>query len=344
MTRLGRLAGASLAALLVLSTVAGAVAVPVVAADDPTFEDQLIPGHQNETVEIVISVDDSDPVNLSIGSEEEGFLATAVVADRDGDGTVTVELDLSEAGDPGPNYAAPYLSVSEGDRMWEATQETEAIETPLPPATYQLTLGPMDDPDSIGSLAVNEAPDDSPSEPAVPNRFDYEGEGIALTNGSERTISGQTELEPGSKLLVRLDLGGADTGTPYLIEDDPTVGENGSFTATFDLRAVPAVSLGDVTLLDDGRELASADVVVTEADSNESAAGAPASCPGATTTEPADGDDAESGGADDPSGDEAERGGDDGTGDDSDSFPVVPAAFAGGTVVLGGAAVAYRLR
>lgn len=81
------------------------------------------------------------------------------------------------------------------------------------------------------------APEDGFSEPteeadSAPVSFEGDGSPTLAATGNA-TLSGTTEADPGSEITVRIR--NADEGTAFLKSRAATVGEDGSFTVTYDL-------------------------------------------------------------------------------------------------------------
>lgn len=251
-----------LAALVVGAAVAG-LAPGVAAADGPEFEKVIVVADHDETAAIPMTVPGDDPVRVSVGSEDVNFRVTASVVDADGDGSVVLRLDASAAGagDPGS-----YLSVSDGDDLRNATQHTDDIEPPLAGGDYDLSLGPDDDPADVATLVLEEPSDDRPNRL---NRTDddrstttlsvdgttlvYEGDELELEAAADRVVHGETHLDAGTEVTVRLRSTGK---SPFLETADATVTEYGTFEATFDLSDVSPNTTFEASVRGDGRRLA----------------------------------------------------------------------------------------
>jgi PGF-CTERM protein len=170
----------ALAALAVTVAAAAPVAGTAAAADEsPAFENGTVAVVSGETAEVPVSVPETNgSARVTVGSEATNFVAHATVVDADGDGTVTLAFDTGAAG---TTDAAPYLRVSDGDELRDATQETDRRASPLAPAEYDLRLGPAGDPVDVGTLVVESA---STSEPTTPEATDDDA---ATTDGATTT-------------------------------------------------------------------------------------------------------------------------------------------------------------
>lgn len=252
----------ALALLLVVSAAAPLAGAAAGASGHAEFEDSVVRGGQEETVEIPIAVS-GDAVRVTVGSEDVNFVAHATVADADGDSTVTLRLDMATAGN---GDASSYLSVPGGDALRSASQETPEIEPPLDAGSYDLSLGPPEDPMDIATLIV-EAPSDrgpnyinrttsADARTTTPGKngttLVYEGDELELAAEPGQTVRGETALAPGTELDVRL----RSLGENFFVEaDHVTVSQYGTFEATFDLTGVEPGTTFEVDVRGDGRRL-----------------------------------------------------------------------------------------
>ena len=74
------------------------------------------------------------------------------------------------------------------------------------------------------------------AEPPAEASFVREGDRLTLAKASEQVVRGETDLDAGETVLVRMHSGGA---TPFIKSRAATVRENGTFRATFDMSGVP---------------------------------------------------------------------------------------------------------
>lgn len=84
---------------------------------------------------------------------------------------------------------------------------------------------------------------------AEPPRFVYEGEQLAFEPAPEQPVRGETDLEPGTELAVRLRSTGEN---PFLKSRSATVDDSGAFEATFDLSDVDEGTTFEVVITRDG--------------------------------------------------------------------------------------------
>jgi PGF-CTERM protein len=82
---------------------------------------------------------------------------------------------------------------------------------------------------------------------------DHGGEAVTLVTDPNATVTGETSLDPGSNLTVRLRSTGE---SPFLLTDETAVREDGRFTATFDLSEMPDGANATLTVRADGERLA----------------------------------------------------------------------------------------
>ncbi|WP_226012250.1 BGTF surface domain-containing protein [Halomicrobium salinisoli] len=107
----------------------------------------------------------------------------------------------------------------------------------------------------------------------------YDGDRVTIENGPAATIEGATDLDAGTRLVVRVT--SADTSAPFFKTIETTVEEGGRFTATGDFSDVAAGVNTTVEVRRDGEVLAKADgeIVPCESDCTptESESDAPSS-------------------------------------------------------------------
>lgn len=92
----------------------------------------------------------------------------------------------------------------------------------------------------------------------------YDGDEISLSAGEGQVIRGETSLEPGSTVLVRIR--SENPESPFLSRPEAEVGEDGEFSVSVDLSDVDPGSAATVSVHHDGEELAAADAHVGECD------------------------------------------------------------------------------
>lgn len=108
------------------------------------------------------------------------------------------------------------------------------------------------------------------STPAAPDgtTIDHDGDGLTLENDPGQVVSGTTDLDAGSELVVRLR---STNGTsPFIVQANATVGEDGRFEATVDLSNVAADTPFAVSVRHDDEELANESGLVVEGSVPES--------------------------------------------------------------------------
>lgn len=71
-----------------------------------------------------------------------------------------------------------------------------------------------------------------------PGSFTYDGDTLLVANASGATISGETSLDTGTEVTVRIR-SSSGSSAQFLKTDTATVAENGTFSATFDFHGVP---------------------------------------------------------------------------------------------------------
>ncbi|WP_436908285.1 BGTF surface domain-containing protein [Halosimplex marinum] len=289
---------ALLVATLVTSPLAGVVAAGAPAT--PSFEETITTARQGETAEITINATGSegDGIRFAVGdadADDQNFEARATVADADGDGTVVVRFDTAAVDEGGPES---YLTVADGDAIDNRT-ELAGTDDPLAPTAYDLSLGDPADPAAIGTLALlsadGESAEDDGSdgadgsdETATPRPLhdgttvDTNGDGkVVVDAAAQQTITGETTLDPGTTLSVRVT--SRSSSSPFLMQVETTVDDDGTFAASFDFGDVSAGTPFEVTVRGDGEGLAEAYGRVTDCEGDCPTA-TPAGGEGSTAT------------------------------------------------------------
>lgn len=227
------------AAFVLLGATGPLLGVAAASGDGPVFEKTIVLVNRGEVAEVGIAVPAGDTVQVSIGSREANYLVRANVTDADGDGSVTLSLDTATAGSGDPSSS---LSVGDGDELANASRETEAVEPPLDEAKYDLSLGPADDPAAVGTLVVDDpgesesGDEDGATSDADGATLVYEGEELTLENTGNATVRGETTLEPGTALTVRIR--STSEGQRFLRSNEVLVTEDGTFETAFNLTGV----------------------------------------------------------------------------------------------------------
>lgn len=182
---------------------------------------------QGRVASIDVSFGDADALTVSIGGPSVNYVVNGTVHDEDGDGRATVLFYTGRAGTD-----APTLGVIDAGqrRVVEASAET-SLDSPLAPATYEVTLhrgtDATDDPVEVGQIIVFE---ETQSAAASANAsIVTEGEELVLQPETNRTIRGETDLEPGTELSVMME------GDQFIKTSVATVAEDGTFESTVDL-------------------------------------------------------------------------------------------------------------
>jgi len=94
--------------------------------------------------------------------------------------------------------------------------------------------------------------------------IDHDGENVTLAAAPGQTVSGQTDLDAGTTLDVRLT--STDASNPFLQTREATVAENGSFATRLDLGAVSPGATATLTVRHNDSVLASESVAVVPCD------------------------------------------------------------------------------
>ena len=270
--RANRTARHALVALLVATLVTSPLAGVAAAGDaaDPSFEESITTVRQGETAEIAINTTGAadEPVQFTLGdadADDQNFEARATVVDADGDGTVVVRFDTA-AVDEG--NAETYLTVA-GDDAIENRTELAGTDDPLAPTAYDLSLGDPADPDAIGTLALLSADGESAGDDradgddgtATPRplhdgtTIDTNENGkVVVDAAAGQTIAGETTLDPGTTVSIRVT--SRSSKSPFLMQVETTVGDDGTFAAPFDFGDTPVGTPFEVAVRGDGEALA----------------------------------------------------------------------------------------
>ena len=251
-----RPAARGLLALVVLFGAVAPLAGAVAAADTPVFDENVMRTTQGEVTEIAITVPDgtAEPMIVEIGSEKVNFRVNATVVDADGDGAVVLQFDTAGAG---RKPADSYLSVRGGDELASAEQSSHEFDPDqlLAQGDYDLALWYDGETVDVGTLIV-EARQTTRSGDAAEIDIVYQGEQLTLAAAEGQVVRGETTLDAGTSVTVRMRSSGAN---PFLKSVETTVTEQGTFEATFDMSDVPEGSYFELSVRGNGSGLASAE-------------------------------------------------------------------------------------
>jgi hypothetical protein len=137
---------------------------------------------------------------------------------------------------------------------------TADVPTNSPPSDGDGAADPGSRATDDGAISAPDAGDDT-----VPGTsLVYEGESLSLETVRNATVRGESDLAPGTELDVRLV--SSSTPSPFVRTATATVGDDGAFEATFDLRTVAESTPVNVTAVRDGSLLASANGTVSVVD------------------------------------------------------------------------------
>ncbi|ELZ87343.1 hypothetical protein C453_03294 [Haloferax elongans ATCC BAA-1513] len=142
-----------LTTLVVVALLASAATPVSAASGNSEFADDEFTGDRGTVIEITLNTldDANDTVNLHIGNEPNGFLVHVTAVDEDGDGSVTVALNTSTAGQ---TAASSYISAVGDDSISNVTQESDLLADLLDPGTYPMKAGPIDNATDTATLLV----------------------------------------------------------------------------------------------------------------------------------------------------------------------------------------------
>ncbi|ELZ76003.1 hypothetical protein C455_15298 [Haloferax larsenii JCM 13917] len=144
-----------LTTLVVVALLASAATPVSAASGNSEFADDEFTGDRGTVIEITLNTldDANDTVNLHIGNEVNGFLVHVTAVDEDGDGSVTLALNTSTAGQ---TAASSYISAVGDDSISNVTQESDLLADLMDAGTYPMKAGPMDNSSDTATLLVEE--------------------------------------------------------------------------------------------------------------------------------------------------------------------------------------------
>lgn len=91
--------------------------------------------------------------------------------------------------------------------------------------------------------------------------IDHGGEHLSLRGASGQTVSGETDLAPGTELSIRVL--SDDAANPFIVQQTTTVADGGTFAATVDLADVSEDASAWATVVHDDAEVANVSARVT---------------------------------------------------------------------------------
>jgi hypothetical protein len=119
-----------------------------------------------------------------------------------------------------------------------------------------------------GAVGLGTVINDEQENPAETPRLVYDGDTLELDAADGQVVRGQTDLDEGEGVTVRLKSSGS---SPFLMQQTATVDEDGAFEATFDLSGVMDNQSFEATVLHDDAELLNetGEVYATETDADD---------------------------------------------------------------------------
>jgi len=151
------------------------------------------------------------------------------------------------------------LSVGPADGALSG-DDTADVPTNSPPSDGDGAADPGSRATDDGATSAPDAGDDTASGTSLV----YEGASLSLETVQNATVRGESDLAPGTELDVRLV--SSTTPSPFVRTATATVGDDGAFEATFDLRTVAESTPVNVTAVRDGERLAFVNGTVTVVD------------------------------------------------------------------------------
>ena len=229
---------------------------------EASFGSNVYTADRGTTAEVLVEFGNTDTATVQFGDpDNNGYYATAQIEDQDGDGEALVYFNSETAGSDG--YAV--LTTSRPDTVSNLTHggPFDGMNEPagsdmLDAADYHLyvTAGEKssdqitEDADARATLRLQESADAEAS-------LDYDGDTLNVEHASGQTISGTTNLDPGTELEITID--SDESGDPFVFQPEATVQDDGSFTVTQDFSSAEPGTEFDVTVLDGDTELTTAD-------------------------------------------------------------------------------------
>ncbi|WP_284010017.1 BGTF surface domain-containing protein [Haloarcula pelagica] len=236
------------AVLLALALVGTALAAPVSAADTGGTQLDadggtvtLAPG-ANQTVSGETDLDPGTTVLVRLQSqqnESSPFLKQQTVTVNE-DGTFAAQFDMTMV-EPETAFNA---SVRYDSRILTNTTGT------VVPCEGGCEV-PADSESQTGSNGTT---------------LEHEGETVRVASAPGQLITGQTDIDPGTALTVRLR--SADPSAPFLRQGSATVQSDGSFRTATDMSSVPVGTDFEVTVLSGGETVVETGGTVVECDSD----------------------------------------------------------------------------
>lgn len=199
---------------------------------------------QGETATLTVTLANTSEATVVLGGTG-GYNITITVTDGNGDGAVPLEF----ATDPIGTMRTRFVPVDDADDYGTANAAPDAGRN-VSVGEYSIDVfaghGVSGQPTDVGTLVVTEA--SPPPDAAI------EGEApLTLQAAEGQSVSGTTELDAGRPVTVRLRSSG---DTPLLLSQEATVGEDGQFSAAFNLTGVSTPTNATATVYADGEQIA----------------------------------------------------------------------------------------
>lgn len=223
-------------ALILATALLVSAAAPTLGAQaSAEFDHSHVTTDAGDTVEIPVTVTNTDSATVRIGSEAMNYVATVTLRDGNDDRTITLRYDTRKAG-----HGGVFSVIEDADEV-TVRSETEFDDGQrLDPGSYDLAVAPgsgsLDEATDVATLVVTEsAQSTSDSSPTTTSQYagrvaDVRG-GVTVAPEVNQTITGDIDLEPGTPVQVRLK---STNGTQFLKSGETTVTENRQFRVSFD--------------------------------------------------------------------------------------------------------------
>ncbi len=204
----------------------------------PEFEETQIVVEPPEPADFNVRAADEDRVTLTIESiGDERFAIEATINSTDEIVTVSLDTETAPAEDP-----SAYLSADGGEIQSLTVHSNELDELDreiLPGGMYEMRLTGNH---SYHSSTLEVTPSVRFDEPLTLNHSRLEADPV-------QRIGGETDLEPGTNVTLRLTSSGEEA---FLISNRTEIADDGTFETAVDMGNVPAGARFDVVARHDG--------------------------------------------------------------------------------------------
>lgn len=194
---------------------------------DTVWTNHVTSARWGDTVGVPVTFGNESALTLVVdGSPFVDYQRTVTIRDGNDDGLGVVQFETDPA-DGEPVVSSAY----DGDEI--ARVEAGPNSTgPLPAETFDVTVYRGESTAREAALGTLDVRGTSSSQ--SPNgTISHDGDRLTLAAGPGQEITGETDLEPGSEVTVRIE--SEDPARPFVIRPEVTVAEDGRFTAVVNL-------------------------------------------------------------------------------------------------------------